>query len=134
MNTIYEIETIKSGQPRPYADTEREYKITVKGERYGKKGLYPYLLYGNLDERIKKEESARAAGKMSGGLSPEELRKRQLDWAKKIVRALCQDFRERDDNDGRSGMEAAFYPTLEWIKLDQKAGIIHVFITEAYTG
>jgi len=133
MTTTYSVEVLRSGQPRAYADTEREYRITVKASRYGEEGLHPWLMHGDLDERIKREEAARAAKRMYGGLSPDELRNEQREWAKKIVRALCQNFREPNDDDGRSGMEAAFYPTLKWLKLDQKAGTIHAFIIETYT-
>lgn len=129
----YSVKTIRSGQPRAYADTEREYLITVKGERYGKEGLHPWLMHGDVEARIQREEADRAAGRMSGGYPPDELRKQQREWAKGIVRALCQNFREKDDEDGRTGMEAHFYPTLKWMKLDPAAGTIHVFIVEPYT-
>ena len=123
----YSVEILRSGQPRPYADTEREYRITVS--QSGK----PWLLHGDVETRIRREEADRAAGRMSGGLSPDALRKEQRDWAKKIVRALCQNFREKGDDDGRKDMEAHFYPTLKWLKLDAKAGTIHVFIVEPFT-
>lgn len=130
---VYSVETLRSGQPRPYADTEREYLITVKGTRYGKEGLHPWLLHGDVEARIQKEEADRAAGRMMGGTPPDQLRYEQREWAKGIVRALCQAFREKDDDDGRTGMEAHFYPTLKSLKLDQKAGTICAFIVEPYT-
>jgi len=133
MKKTYEVETLRSGQPRPYAATEREYRITVKAERYGKDGMHPWLFGGDVEAQIRRDEAERAAGRMFGGESPDQARKSQRDWAKKIVRGLCQDFREKDDNDGRTGMDAAFYPTIKWMKLDPSAGKIHVFITEEYT-
>lgn len=131
--TVYSVETLRSGQPRAYADTEREYLITVQSTQYGKDGLHPWLLHGDVEARIKKEESMRASGQMRGGTPPDGLRQEQREWAKKIVRGLCQNFREKDDDDGRTGMDAHFYPTLKWLKLDHKAGTIHAFIVEPYT-
>ena len=129
----YTVETLRSGQPRPYADTEREYRITVLRTQYGKEGLHPWLMHGDLEPRIKEEEALRAAGKMYGGQSPDDLRKAQREWAKMIVRALCRNFREKDDDDGRTGAAAHFYPTLKWLKIDAKAGTIHAFIVEPFT-
>ena len=131
--TVYSVEVLRSGQPRPYADTEREYLITVKRTQYGKDGLHPWLMHGDVEARIKREEADRAAGRMYGGGSPDELRKSQREWAKKIVRALCQNFREKNDDDGRTGMDAHFYPTLKSLALDAKAGTIRAFIIEPYT-
>ena len=131
--TTYSVDVIRSGQPRPYADAEREYLITVKSTQYDKDGMHPWLLGGDVEARIKREEAWRAEGCMSGGYSPDELRSEQREWAKKIVRALCQNFREKDDDDGRTGMEAHFYPTLKWLKLDPKAGTIRAFIVKPYT-
>ena len=130
--TTYSVEVLRSGQPRPYADTEREYRITVKATQYGKDGLHPWLMYGDVESRIQREEAQRAAGKMYGGPSPDDLRSGQREWAKKIVRALCQDFREKGDDDGRTEMEAHFYPTLKSLRLDPKAGTIHAFIVEPF--
>lgn len=129
----YSVQTLRSGQPRPYADTEREYLITVKSTQYGKEGLHPWLLYGDVEKRIRKDEADRAAGRMSGGYKPDELRTSQQAWARKLVRALCQDFREAGDQDGRTGMDAHFYPTLTSLKLDPEAGTIRAFIIEPYT-
>ena len=53
-------------------------------------------------------------------------------WAKKLVRALCMDFREQGDNDGRTGIGADFYPHL--VSLDVDEGIIEVEIRRMYTG
>lgn len=133
MKTVYSVEVLRSGQPRPYADTEREYLITVTGTSYGKEGLGPKMRYGDVETRIVQEEAARAAGKMHGGYSPDQLRDMQREWAKGIVRALCQNFREKDDDDGRTGMAAHFYPTLKSLKIDGKAGTIRAFIIEPYT-
>lgn len=131
--TTYTVDILRSGQPRPYADTDREYLITVEKSRHGKDGMYPWLMHGDVEERIKREEADRAAGRMIGGMPPDALRKEQRDWALKIVRALCQNFREKDDDDGRTGEYAHFYPTLKWLMLDQKKGTIHAFIVEPYT-
>ena len=125
--TTYSVQVLRSGQPRPYADTEREYLITVNRDQH------PWLLHGDVESRIDREEADRAAGRMMGGYPPDELRKQQREWAKKIARALCQNFREKDDDDGRAGMEAHFYPTLQRLKLDGNAGTIHVFIIEPFT-
>lgn len=130
---VYSKKVLRSGQPRPYADTEREYLITVSATQYGKEGLHPWLMHGDVEVRIKQDEALRAAGRMSGGYPPDQLRTEQREWAKKIVRALCQNFREKDDDDGRTGMAAHFYPTLKWLKLDPKAGTIHAFIIEPFT-
>jgi|SRR5579863_4092274 len=130
---IYSVQTIRSGQPRPYADTEREYLITIKSTQYGKEGLVPWTMYGDVERRIKSEEKQRAEGKMSGGESPEQLRKGQREWAKNLVRALCQNFREKTDQDGRTGMTAHFYPTLRSLSIDPSAGTIRAFIIEPYT-
>lgn len=133
MKKTYEVETIRSGQPRAYADTEREYLITVRSECYGEDGLRPWLMHGDVEAQIAKDEAARKAGTMFGGMQPDALRKSQRDWAKKVVRGLCQNFREKDDDDGRTGMDAHFFPTLKSLKIDPKAGTIHAFIVEPYT-
>ena len=127
MTMTFTVQTLRAGQPRPYADTEREYLITVQNN--GK----PWLMHGDVEARIVREEADRAAGRMYGGQKPDDLRKRQREWAKRIVRALCQNFREKDDDDGRTGMEAHFYPTLTSLNLDSKAGTIRAFIVERYT-
>lgn len=131
--TQYSVQILRSGQPRAYADTEREYLVTMQSTQYGKDGLHPWVQYGDVETRIKKEELARAEGRMSGGDSPDKLRSNQRDWAKKIVRSLCQNFREKDDDDGRTGMDAHFYPTLSSLKIDPSAGTIHALIIEPYT-
>ena len=135
MTTTYSVEILRSGQPRPYADTEREYLITVLSTDFaGKPGEpKPWLMHGDVETRIVREEADRKAGRMSGGQSPDQLRKSQRDWAKGILRALCQNFREKDDEDGRNGSEAFFYPTLRSLKLDGKSGTIRAFIVEPYT-
>lgn len=135
MTTTYSVEILRSGQPRPYADTEREFRITILSTDFAGKASEPkpWLMCGDVEARIAREEADRKAGRMSGGMSPDQLRKSQRDWAKGIVRALCQNFREKDDDDGRKDMEAYFYPTLKFLKLDGQAGTIHVFIIEPYT-
>lgn len=133
MKKSYEVEIIRSGQPRAYADTINEYLITVSAEKFGKQGMHPWLPMGDVEAQIEREEAQRAAGTMFGGASPEQLRKMQRDQAKQIVRGLCQKFREEDDDDGRTGMDAAFYPTLTQLSLDAKAGTIRAVILERYT-
>lgn len=128
----YSVATLRSGQPRAYADTEREYKITVTRQN-GKGRAEPWLMHGDVEKRITEEEALRKAGKMYGGVQPDDLRRQQAEWAKMMVRALCQNFREKGDNDGRTGMEAHFYPTLKSLKLDAKEGTIHAFIVEPFT-
>lgn len=131
--TTYQVETLRSGQPRAYADTEREYLITVKRQSYGKEELSPWVLHGDMEARIKRDEAMREAGTMWGGQKPDEMRKSREDWAKKLVRSLCQNFREKDDDDGRTGMEAHFYPTLKSLQIDHVAGTVRALIIEPYT-
>ena len=133
MKTRYTVEILRSGQPRPYADTEREYLITCEQEWYGKDGLHPWVMHRDVEAQIAREEKMRAEGKMSGGYPPDALRKQQRDWALNLVRSLCQNFREKGDEDGRTGMEAAFYPTLRSLAIDAKAGTVRAFIIETYT-
>lgn len=130
---IYCVETLRSGQPRAYADTEMEYLITIKSTAYGKDGLHPWTLHGDLEKRIREEETLRAQGKMIGGHSPEQLRAQQREWAVNLVKALCHKFRETSDQDGRTGMEAHFYPTLKSLAVNPSDGTIRAFIVEPYT-
>lgn len=137
MSVRYTVETLRSGQPRPYADTEREYLIKVECIReYGAtKGQWePWLMFGNVEEQIAREEKLRVEGKLGGGNSPSELRKMQRDWALKLIRALCQNFREKGDQDGKTEgtMEAYFFPTLKCLAIDAKAGTVRAFIVEPY--
>lgn len=133
MTERYTVETLRSGQPRAYADTEREYLISVEWKGYADKNLRPGFPGGNLDKLIAREESARAEGRMHGGYSPAEHRKQRRDWALKVLRSLCQNFREKDDDDGRTGMDAHFYPTLRSLALDENAGTIRALIIEPFT-
>ena len=55
-----------------------------------------------------------------------------MNWAKRLVKALCQDFREKGDEDGRTGMDAAMFPHLA--DLDVEAGLIKATIRRSYTG
>jgi len=132
----YTVETIRSGQPRPYADSEYECRITVKerAEWGPQKGqMVPWVLYGDVEARIKQEEQDRAQKRLIGGEMPDAMRKRQADWAKTIVRTLFHEFREKDDADGRTGMAAYFYPTLKWLRIDATNGQITAFIVAPYT-
>lgn len=131
----YTVETITAGQQRAYGDSEYRCLITVESTRYGKDGLHPWVLHGDVEARIRKDEADRAAGRMSGGQSPEQLRKEQRDWAKKMVKALFHGFREKGDDDGikEGTMEAAFAPTLKSLEIDHKAGTIRAFVNCTYT-
>lgn len=131
--TRYTVAVLRSGQPRAYADTEREYLITVEREHYGREGFFPWMNGGDVEAVIKQEEAARADGNMFGGYPPDKLRTMQKDWAKSLVRALCQNFRERGDDDGKVGMEAHFFPTLKSLKIDPVAGTVRVLIIEPFT-
>lgn len=133
MQKTYTVETLRSGQPRPYADTEREYLITVTMKQSHEKEHRPWVMHGDVEARIRREEKDRAEGRMFGGSSPDELRKQQREWAKGIIRALCQHFREKGDEDGRKDMEAHFYPTLKSLKIDPSAGTIRAYIIEPFT-
>lgn len=133
MTTRYTVAVLHSGQPRPYADTEREYLITVEENEYGRTALRPWVMHGDVEKTIKREEADRASGRMFGGYPPDALRKQQRDWALKLVRALCQGFREKGDDDGKTGMEAHFAPTLKSLKIDHVTGTIHALIIEAFT-
>lgn len=129
----YTVEVLRSGQPRAYADTERECLITIESTQYGKDGFHPWVQGGDVEATIKREEAARAAGRMFGGLPPDELRAQQRRWALSLVRSLFQDFREKNDEDGKAGMAAHFFPTLRSLKIDHKAGTVHAFIIEPFT-
>lgn len=134
MKTRYTVETLRAGQPRPYADSEYEYLITCEHVSLKEPDVFtPWTMFGDVERRITQEEAARKAGNMMGGNTPDGLRKQQRDWAKSIVTALCRKFREPKDEDGRTGMEAAFYPTLKKLSIDHQKGTIRAFIVEAYT-
>lgn len=133
MTTRYTVEILRSGQPRAYADTENEYLITVEHQAWNAQVLSPWVMHGDVETTIKREEAARAAGRMAGGYPPDALRKQQRDWALKLVRALCQNFREKTDGDGKVGMDAAFFPTLKRLTIDHNAGTIRALIVEMYT-
>lgn len=90
-------------------------------------------MHGDVEAQIKREEADRAAGRMFGGYPPEALRKQQRDWAIGLVRALCQNFREHTDDDGKTGMAAHFFPTLKSLKIDHAKGTIRAFIIEPFT-
>lgn len=134
--TRYTVTILRAGQPRPYADSEYEYLIKV--ERMGSYGpdkgkLKPWLMHGDIEARIRQDEADRESGKLIGGWSPEELRKQQREWARKIVTALCHKHREKGDQDGPTGIEADFYPTLKRLDVNPAAGTIRALIVELYT-
>lgn len=135
---FYEVETLRAGQPRPYADTENEYLIKVTrtidwGPRKGT--VEPWLVGGDIEKRIQQEEAARQAGTMLGGQQPDEMRKYQRQWARNVVDALCEKSREIGDKDGmiEGTAESFFYSTLKKLTLDAKAGTIRALIIHPYT-
>ena len=120
MNKLrFTVETVRSGQPRPYADTEREYIVTVEREieqwmrhdkyKDTKVGEWHPWLYGSAED---------SAGK-----------KWFDDWCDRIVKALCQNFYRSVDEPGADWASSM----LKWMRVDRDKGTIHVFITEAYT-
>ena len=135
MTIRYTIETIRSGQPYAYADTIREY--VIRGEEIFSSPppsvRKPYLPFGDVEAQIRRDTAMRERGEMSGGYSLDQLRAAQRREVLKLVRGLCGDFRERGDEDGRTGMEAHFYPTLQSLVIDGKAGTIRVVIVEPFT-
>lgn len=111
MKERYTVETLRCGQPRPYADHEHECRISV--ERTSPCG-----------ENAGEWEPFRCDGWTE---------KQREDWAKRIVRGVFRNFREQGDDDGRTGMEAYYFPTLRWLKVDPHTGTIRALVTEAYT-
>lgn len=135
----YTVEHIRSGQSRPYADTVNEYLIHVEAilgfgkTKEERENWHPWLLCGDLDAQKQKEIEDTRAGRIRItriGHTQEsyyaEQKAYQVAWAKKIVKALCQDFCE-----GKEGGWAS--PKLQTLSLDVKAGTIRVVIREAYT-
>lgn len=117
----YSVKIIRSGQPRAYADTEREYLIFF--ERYQEWGLPP-----------KKDTWSPAVPGIFGGIAVDENgvptdsnARQQLD---KLVKALTQRYFRREDNDPNAGWHSPF---LKWMKVNKEEGTIHIFITEEYT-
>lgn len=128
--TSYLVDCLRSGQPRPYADHANEYLITIRQGVHGKpEAPEPWVLMGDVEGTIRRDEAMRAAGTMFGGDTPDGLRKQQLDWAKALVRALCHDFKEKGDE----GHNWASW-TLARLTIDPHAGTIRALITAEYTG
>lgn len=129
MTTTYTVECLRAGQPRPYADREYEYLVTVAED--GK----PWVNGGDVEARIKRDEAARAAKTMFGGETPEQLRRSQREWAKRVLRALCMSFREVGDDDGivEGSADAHFQPTLRSLRVDPAAGTIRARIVNPFT-
>jgi hypothetical protein len=103
-HTRFSVEIVRSGQPRPYADTEREYKVLCE----------MYQTWGKPEEI---------------GWHPiptNEYGSKKID---DIVRGTCQNFYRSEEEPGACWAS----PILKWMKIDGAAGIIHVFIKEAYT-
>jgi len=131
--TRYEVIELQAGQPRAYADTEYEYLIKIVRTGWGTNaGIFePWTLFGGVEARVKQDDAMRLAG-TGGRMSVDEMNEGQRDWAKKIVRALCRNFREHGDDDGMTGMDAHFYPTLKRLDIDAAKGEIRALIVEAY--
>jgi hypothetical protein len=132
VTTRFTVTGLRSGQPRAYADTIREYLVSVEtmsgSGTTGTASTYqPWLMYGDIDATVAADSLHRPASTW------DDWRRAQREWAKTIVRALCQDFRESSDQDGRTGMEAHVYPTLKSLVLDLAAGTIRALIVEPYT-
>lgn len=125
--TRYTVTTLRSGQPRPYADTEHEYLVTIESASSEAVPMSPWIPGGDVEARIRKEACLESSGEADA------LRIRQTLWAKAVVRALCRNFRETGDNDGLNGMAAHFAPTLKTLTINYAKGEIRALIVEAYT-
>ena len=111
---LYSVTVIRSGQPRPYADTEHEYLI--KGEYFNR--------YAAPQQRTEWLPFSHQSAGVDG--VPSE--KYELDACDRFVQGLVgKYYRHTDEGYGW------FEPTLEWMKIDHKAGTIHLLISEAYT-
>jgi len=112
-------ETIKSGQPRPYADTEREYVVTVEREvqRWMQHDKYKGTKVGEWIPWLYPE------GTDDNG------KKWFQNWCDMVVKATCQNFYRKMDDPGACWAS----PILKWMRIDHEKGTIRVFITEAYT-
>ena len=103
----YSIEVLRSGQPRPYADTEREYK--VYGEQYRTWGAKP-------EDRNKWYPWIPVV--------------RQEQEYFPLLRLLTGcNFYGSSDEEGANWAS----PMLQWMKVDKEKGVIHFFVKEAYT-
>lgn len=102
MTTRYTVKTIRSGQPRAYADSEYECLITVEIETA--EGFKPWI----------------------PGFRPEYLQ----EWAKQVVKSLFRRFSE--PGDALQGMDAMMAAKLESISIDADAGTIRAVIREPY--
>ena len=112
-------ETIRSGQPRAYADKEAEHIVTV--ERL----IEEWMCRGSSSDM--------KAGEWRPWLYPvadnAAGQKWFQDWCDRIVKATCQNFYRTVDEPGANWAS----PILKWMRVDREKGTIHVFITEAYT-
>jgi hypothetical protein len=118
-NSRFSVQVLRSGQPRAYADTEREYKVLCerwqdwgKAEEQGWKPSIPLHMNG-----LKCDEN---------GVPTDPHARETID---NIVRGTCQRFWRSASEPGATWA----HPILKWMKVDSKAGIIHVLIIEAYT-
>jgi len=113
--TRYTVEVVRSGQPRAYADTEREFIVHVEQNKAAWKApgspeeWHPWLYPKDSD--------------------PAGSNKYFNDWCDKIVKAVCQNFFRSSTELGADWAS----PILKWMRVDHAKGTIHVFIIEAYT-
>ncbi len=104
----YFVETIRAGQPRPYASSEYEYKLTITGKNIAnpynpKLAAPPVLIVG---------------------------RNPPIERVRDLVRVLCHSFYERKD------MPDPFAPELKFLnKIEDTPTHVtwHVLIREEYT-
>lgn len=130
----YTVETLASGQPRPYADSEYKCVIAVESLEHGQEQYRPWVLGGDVEAEIHRMNEERRRGSLKGGKSPEQLKKEQHDWAKSVVSVLFHPCREPGDDDGLEDTpDAPFAPTLQSLEVDPKTGTIRAFIKRAFT-
>lgn len=130
MTTRYTVEILRSGQPRAYADTIREYLITVEFKSdWGPepREFEPWIMGGDIDKEIAGDSLKRPASRWETAWAT------QHAWALGLVKTLCQRCREATDEDGRIGVDAYFYPTLRSLYIDPTAGTIRAVIVEPFT-
>jgi hypothetical protein len=111
--TRFTVTTIRSGQPRPYADTEREYLIQVEASFQIRKTDPP--------------EGTEWKPWLIGGPTPDPVWFQK--WCDNVVKGVCQNFYRAPDEPGCDWAS----PMLKWMRTDYIKGTIHVFITECYT-
>lgn len=117
----YSVQVLRSGQPRPYANTEREFKIYC--ERYQGYGLppdkdkwHPFYPPGTAGNEVD-----------SNGVPTNKYNRDLLD---RFVKGVTQNYYREEDNDPAANWASPF---LKWMRINREAGTIHLFITEEYT-